>query len=266
MAQRWRCFTTALVLLALLPAGARAQDVRVAAASDLQATLPALVARFETQADWRVSVTYGSSGNFFAQIQNGAPFDVYLSADVDYPRRLEQQGLTAPGTVRRYAVGRLVLWTRKDSGIDLRRGLEVLTTPAVRTIALANPDHAPYGRAAVAALRAARIYERVRRRLVFGENIAQAAQFAQSGNADVGIIAMSLAAGGAALRNSGIFVEIPARLHPPIEQGAAVMRAARNPAAARRFLDFLVAAESVTYLREWGFDAPSAGRGSPGGR
>jgi molybdate transport system substrate-binding protein len=256
----------ALVLLMLLPAGARAQDVRVAAASDLQATLPVLVARFEKRTGRGVSVTYGSSGNFFAQIQNGAPFDVYLSADVDYPRRLEQQGLTAPGTVRQYAVGRLVLWTRKDSGIDLRRGLDVLPTPAVRTIALANPDHAPYGRAAVAALRAARIYERVRERFVFGENISQAAQFAQSGNADVGIIAMSLAVGGAALRNSGTFVEIPASLHPPIEQGAAVLQAARNPAAARQFLDFLIATDSVTYLRQWGFEGPSAKRGSPVGR
>ena len=245
----------AVLWLALLPIAARAQDLRVAAASDLQAALPALVLRFEKQYGQRVAVTYGSSGNFFAQIQNGAPFDLFLSADIDYPRRLEQQGLTERGTLTRYAVGRLVLWTRKDSGIDLRQGLAALVNPKIRRIAVANPDHAPYGRAAVAALRAAQIYDRVRDRFVFGENISQAAQFAQSGNADVGIIARSLV-GGPALR-SGVFVEVPASLHPPIEQGAVVLRSARNATAARQFISFLESAESVEHLNGSGFAAPT---------
>lgn len=257
--RHWLRLVPGLASIGLRPTPISGQDVdvRIAAASDLQATLPALVRRFEARTGRAVAVTFGSSGNFFAQIQNGAPFDLFLSADIDYPRRLEPQGLVERGTVIRYAVGRLVLWTRKDSGIDLQSGLEVLTSSAVRRIAIANPGHAPYGRAAVAALRAARLYDRVRARLVLGENVAQAAQFAQSGNADVGIIALSLARGGEALRRSGAFVEIPAALHPPIEQGAAVLRSARRPAAAKQFLDFLVTADSARYLEEWGFDVPS---------
>jgi molybdate transport system substrate-binding protein len=262
MRKQWRRLAAGILSLALVPAAALGQDVRIAAASDLQAALPALVLRFEKQSGRRVAVTYGSSGNFFAQIQNGAPFDLFLSADIDYPRRLERQGLTERGTLTRYAVGRLVLWTRSDSRIDLRRGLEALSSREIRRIAIANPEHAPYGRAAVAALRAAQVYDRVSDRLVFGENIAQAAQFAQSGNADVGIIAMSLVR-GAALR-SGVFVEVPASLHPPIEQGAVVLRSAHNIAAARQFIAFLASAEGVAHLRESGFDVTAAG--TTGGR
>jgi molybdate transport system substrate-binding protein len=246
----------------LVPTAAGAQDVRIAAASDLQAALPALVLRFEKQTGHRVAVSYGSSGNFFAQIRNGAPFDVFLSADIEYPRRLEQDGLTERGTLTRYAVGRLVLWTRRDSGIDLRRGLAALTGPAVRRIALANPEHAPYGRAAVAALRSAGIYDRVRDRFVLGENISQAAQFAYSGNAEVGIIAMSLVH-GAALRSVGVFVEVPAALHPPIDQAAAVVASARNKSAAKQFVAFLATPDGVAYLKTAGFEVPA---GSPGGR
>ena len=252
-----RLCSAALVLavVASIPALAAAQEVRIAAASDLQAALPELVTRFERQRGYRVAVTYGSSGNFFAQIQNGAPFDVYLSADIDYPRRLERDGLTEPGTLLRYATGRLVVWTRTDSGIDLRSGLASLANPAVRRIAIANPDHAPYGRAAVAALRAAGVYDRVRARFLLGENISQTAQFAQSGNADVAILALSLAR-GTALRTVGTFVEVPASLHPPIDQGAVALRSSRNKIAARRFLEFLATAEAIAHLNASGFEVP----------
>src|SRR5262249_39286305 len=151
--------------------------------------------RFEKDTRQPVRVTFGSSGNFFAQIQNGAPFDVFLSADIDYPKRLEAAGQAEPGTVYTYATGHIVLWTRKDSGIDVSRGLAVLADERVRRIAVANPQHAPHGRAAVAALRHEHLYDRIQSKLVFGENISQTAQFAQSGSSDVGMIALSLALG-----------------------------------------------------------------------
>lgn len=228
-------------------------QVRVAAASDLQAALPGVIARFEKETGISVRATFGSSGNFFAQIQNGAPFDVFLSADIDFPRRLQAAGLGKDVTL--YATGRLVLWTRHDSGIDVRAGLASLANPRIRRIAMANPQHAPYGRAAAAALRRQGIYDAVASRLVLGENIAQTAQFVQSGNADVGLVALSLTS-APAMKAAGTFVEIPASLHPPIEQGAIVLAGARDAAAARRFVQFLVSAETRRYLADAGFDAP----------
>ena len=199
-----------------------------------------------------MQATFGSSGNFFAQIQNGAPFDVYLSADIDYPRRLLDSGFGEPGTLTRYATGRLVLWTRRDSGLDVTRGLALLKDPAVKRIAIANPEHAPYGRAAVAALRQLNLYDAVRARFVLGENISQAAQFAQSGNADVGIIALSLAL-APTMKAAGTHAEVPATLHPPIEQGALVLKSARNKDAAKRFLAFLQRPDIVAQLHAAGF-------------
>src|SRR5437773_2096038 len=194
----------------------------VAAASDLQAALPILAAQFEKETGQTVTLTFGSSGNFFTQIQNGAPFDVYLSADIDYPQRLERAGLAERGSLFMYATGRIVLWTRTDSGIDVRRGLPVLAEASVRRIAIANPKHAPYGRAAVAALRHEQLYERVRSKLIFGESVSQAAQFVDSGNADVGIIALSLAL-APPLKSGGTYYEIPADFYAPIEQAAVVL-------------------------------------------
>src|SRR5262245_3083217 len=189
-----RIASIGLALTLLGVAEARAQSpLRVAAASDLQAALPAIAAQFETETGRKVAITYGSSGNFFTQLQNGAPFDVFLSADIDYPRQLERDGTAETGSLYNYASGRIVLWTRADSPLDLKRGLAALADPSVRRIAIANPDHAPYGRAAVAALHHEGIYDRVLPKLVRGENIAQAAQFVQSGNADAGIVALSLA-------------------------------------------------------------------------
>jgi molybdate transport system substrate-binding protein len=234
---------------------APAPDVRIAAAADLQAALPELVARFQKETNLRVQVTFGSSGNFYAQIQNGAPFDVYLSADIDYPRRLLDAGLGEPGTLMPYAVGRIVLWTRRDSGIDVTRGLVVLLDAAVKRIAIANPEHAPYGRAAVAALRSEGLYDKVRSRVVLGENISQTAQFAHSGNADVAIVALSLAL-APTMRQTGAYLEIPAARHPPIEQGALVLKRATNTNAARQFLSFLQRRDVIEYLRGAGFEPP----------
>jgi molybdate transport system substrate-binding protein len=232
-----------------------AQSLTVAAASDLQAALPAIASQFERDTGQQVSLTFGSSGNFFTQIQNGAPFDVFLSADIDYPRRLERSGQAEPRSLYEYATGRLVLWTRSDSGIDVRRGLTALADARVRRIAIANPEHAPYGRAAVAALRHEQLYERVQGKFVLGENISQAAQFAQSGSADVGMLALALAL-SPTLRSSGIYIAIPESWYPPIEQAVVVLASSRQKALAQRFVDYLKKPDSVRILQSYGFAVP----------
>jgi molybdate transport system substrate-binding protein len=252
-----RAALAGLLLTAHTAARLEAQDLSVAAASDLQSALPAIAAAFEKETGRKVAVTFGSSGNFFTQIQNGAPFDVFLSADVDYPNRLEASGHAVPGSVTRYATGRLVLWTRKDSGLDLRRGLRVVEDARVQHIALANPEHAPYGHAAVAALRHERLYEQVQKKFVLGENISQAAQFAQSGNAQVGLIALSLAL-SPALKSSGSHVDIPEAWYPPIEQAGALLTSSRRKPLARQFLEFMTAANTIRLLRSYGFAIPQA--------
>jgi molybdate transport system substrate-binding protein len=247
--------TALFLLLAAAGPAPAAEPIRIAAASDLQAALPAVAAAFEQQTGERVAITFGSSGNFFTQIQNGAPFDLFLSADVDYPMRLARAGLVEPGSLYQYAVGRLVLWTRNDSGIDVRGGLATLAAPGVRRIAIANPEHAPYGRAAVAALRHEGVYDRVAGKLVRGENISQAAQFVESGNADVGILALSIAL-SPAMKSAGTYAEVPPSSYPPIEQAAAVLAGSARKKAAVQFLDFLKAPASVRVLAGYGFVRP----------
>src|SRR5260221_2091554 len=208
-----------MLLFALLAFRAtNAQEIRVAAAADLKFAVDELDAQYEKQTGKKIDVSYGSSGNFFGQIRNGAPFDLLLSADIEYPRKLEAAGLAEPGTLYEYAVGRIVIWMPADARADVAKlGWKALLEPGLERIAIANPEHAPYGRAAVAALRNAGVYEQVRRRLVYGENIAQAAQFVASGSAQAGSLALFLAGfppdrGGQTLANSA---DIP----PPIEQG-----------------------------------------------
>jgi molybdate transport system substrate-binding protein len=232
-----------------------AQGLTVAAASDLQSALPEMAAQFEKETGQQVRLIFGSSGNFFTQAQNGAPFDAFLSADIDYPRRLEAAGRIEPGSLYEYATGHIVLWTRNDSGIDVKRGLTVLTEARVRRVAIANPEHAPYGRAAVAALRHEKLYERVRQKLVLGENISQAAQFAQTGSADVGLLALSLAL-SPALKNSGTYVDVPGSWYPPIEQAAVVLASSRQKALARQFIEYLKRPASVRVLQSYGFAVP----------
>jgi molybdate transport system substrate-binding protein len=203
----------------------------------------------------RVTLTFGSSGNLVSQIRNGAPFDLFLSADAVYPRQRDALGLVEPGTILPDAVGRLVLWARQDSRIDVAKGPEVLTDSSVKRIALANPDHAPYGRAAVATLRHLGPYDAAHAKLVVGENVAQAAQFVHSGNADAGFIALSLAR-TPMLQSVGTYFEVPASWHPPIVRTAVILAGARNKPMARRFLSFLQQPESVASLREAAFTVP----------
>jgi molybdate transport system substrate-binding protein len=227
----------------------------VAAASDLQTELPDIAARFERETGSTVTLSFGSSGNLFTQIQNGAPFDLFLSADIAYPKQLAASGAADAASLYGYATGRIVLWTRKESGIDVRPGLTVLTGARIRHIAIANPEHAPYGRAAVAALRHEALYDAVKGKFVLGENIAQTAQFAESGNAEVGIISLSLAL-APALRGSGSYVAIPSASHPPIEQGAIVVSGSRNKPLASRFIAYLKQPDIKRLLDQAGFTTP----------
>ncbi len=236
--------------------GAVAEDITIAAASDLNFVFRELVTEYEKLTGDRVRLSLGSSGNFYAQIQNGAPFDLYFSADIAYPRKLEEAGLTVPGSLYPYAIGRIVLWAGKDSRLDLSKGLEILREPAIKKIAIANPKHAPYGRAAVAAMEHAQVYDRVKDKLVLGENISQAAQFIESGAADIGIIAMSLAV-APLMRAAGQYWEIPADAHPPIEQGAVVLKGGKNQASAKAFLSFVQGAEGQAMMKRYGFVVPS---------
>jgi molybdate transport system substrate-binding protein len=247
-----RLALSAAVLVCLASTALGAQTLAVAAASDLQSALPAIAALFEKDTGHPVALTFGSSGNFFTQIQNGAPFDVLLSADIDYARQLEAGGFSEPGSLYQYAKGRLVLWTRNDSGVDVRSGLSGLADAHVRRVAIANPEHAPYGRAAVAALRHEGLYERMQGKLVLGENISQAAQFAQSGSADAGLIALALAL-SPTLKSTGTYADVPDSWHPPIEQAACVMSASRQKMLARQFVDYLKNPGSVRILRAYGF-------------
>ncbi len=240
------------LVAAVLVAQTPGHDLRVAAAADLQAALPVIASEFERETGRHVALTFGSSGNFSTQIENGAPFDVFMSADIDYPRRLEQAGLAERGSLYEYATGRLVVWTRTDSGVDLAPGLAVLTDARVRRIAIANPAHAPYGRAAVAAMRHAQLYDRVQSKFVLGENISQAAQFAQSGNADVGLLALALAR-SPALKAAGTYVEVPAAFYPPIDQGVVVIAASKQKALATRFVDALKQRSAKSVLQSFGF-------------
>jgi len=245
----------ALVCLVILLCSARAsgQEIAVAAAADLKFAMGELAANFEKQTGTKVNVTYGSSGNFFSQIQNGAPFDLFFSADVEYARKLEADGLAEPGTLYNYAVGRIVIWIPQGVKVELNaQGMNALLDATVQKIAIANPAHAPYGRAAVAAMKKAGIYEKVEPKLVYGENISQAAQFVQSGNAQAGIIALSLAI-SPAMKDSGKMWLIPAELHPAIEQAAVVVKSSQKKEAAKDFLEYIRSAAGKAVMDKYGF-------------
>jgi molybdate transport system substrate-binding protein len=236
---------------------AGARRVRVAAAADLQFAFDEMRSAFErAHADIRVEATYGSSGNFFAQLVSHAPFDVFLSADMDYPRRLAKDLGSQETAPFAYAVGHLVVWVPRHSGIAVdRQGIKTLLDPSVRKIAIANPRHAPYGRAAEAALKSLKVYDSVKDRLVLGENVAQAAQFVQSGAADAGVFSRSLAL-APALRDGGSFWEVPENACPRLEQGGLILPWAEDAEAAAMLRDFLLSTKGRVVLKRFGFDSP----------
>jgi molybdate transport system substrate-binding protein len=237
--------------------------ITLAAASDLTYAMNEIAANFEKATGCTVRLSMGSSGNFLTQIENGAPFDVFFSADIAYPKKLEAEGLAEPGTTYLYAIGKIVLWTRNDSRVDVSRGFDALRNPAVQKIAIANPEHAPYGRAAEEALRQSGVYESVKDRLVLGENISQTAEFVESGNADAGIVALSLVL-SPAMKDKGRAWNIPENLYTPIQQGAVVARAAANPQGALQFLNYIKMPATAALLERYGFVLP--GKTSTGGK
>jgi molybdate transport system substrate-binding protein len=234
-----------------------AAELTVAAAADLKFALDELVAEFQTnQPSATVKVTYGSSGNFYAQLQNKAPFDLFFSADIAYPRKLADAGLALDTNVFLYAVGRIVLWAPKQVTTDVQKlGIQALLAPSVRKIAVANPQHAPYGRAAVAAMKSLGVFEQAEPKLVFGENIAQTAQFVQSGAADIGIIALSLAI-APQMRDAGRYWEVPFDSYPRMEQGGIIVNGTKQPEAARAFRDFVLGKHGQEVLKRFGFFLP----------
>jgi molybdate transport system substrate-binding protein len=258
------CLVFAGVIVAALPAFAAGEDVMesaptkllIAAAADLKFALDDLIKEFEGKYPaTKVNVTYGSSGNFFAQFQSGAPFDLFFSADIAYPRKLAEIGLGVDD-VFLYATGRIVLWAPKSSLLDLDKlGIKALLETSVRKIAVANPEHAPYGRAAVAAMKTLNVYEKVASRLVYGENIAQTAQFVQSGAADIGILALSLAV-APQMRDAGRFWQVPLDAYPRIEQGGIILKSSRNLETARAFRDFVLGDHGRKVLDQYGFSLP----------
>jgi molybdate transport system substrate-binding protein len=251
-----RLLSTIVILLTLLaPVHAAVEEITVAAASDLTFVFPEVGAKFQKETGNSVKFSFGSSGNFLSQIQNGAPFDMFFSADIGYPKKLEAAGLVEPGTLYEYAVGKLVLWVPSASVLDLKRGLAVLTDPSVHKIAIANPEHAPYGRAAVAAMKHEGVYDRVSSKLVMGENISQTAQFVQSGNADIGILALSLAV-APNLKEKGRYELVPATDYPPIEQAAVVIMSSKKKETAKQFLTFIKTPAIVSLMSDYGFTVP----------
>ncbi len=251
-----------LALTLIVPARALGGEITVAAAADLTFAFKDVAANFQRQTGDAVKLSFGSSGNFFSEIQNGAPYDIFFSADIGYATKLERAGLIEPGTLYEYAIGKIVLWVPIGSRLEVSQGLRVLTDPAIRKIAIANPAHAPYGRAAVSAMRRAQIYDQVKDRIVMGENISQAAQFVQSGNADIGIIALSIAL-APAMKEKGKYFEIPATDYPAIEQAAVILKSSRKKVLARKFISFLRTRETIELMRRYGFAIPQADTSTP---
>ena len=248
------------VLTALIVAAcatpSRSAEITVAAASDLNFAFKEIVADFEKKTGNTVKLSLGSSGNFYAQLSNGAPFDLFFSADIAYPKKLEEAGLAEQGTLYMYAVGRIVVWVPKGSPIDVGTlGIKALLHPAVKKIAIANPKHAPYGRAAVAAMEHFKVYDVVKDKFVLGENISQTAQFVQTGGADIGIIALSLAV-ASAMKDIGTYWEVPLEAYPRLEQGAVIMKAAKDIKAARAFLDYTKSHDGAAVFKRYGFFVP----------
>lgn len=235
-----------------------AAEIRVAAASDLKFALDELITQFSKEHEnIQTKATYGSSGNFYSQLTQRAPFDVFMSADISYPQRLIEAGYALADSKFIYATGHIVIWAPANSSIDpVKLGIESLKHPSVRKIAIANPDHAPYGRAAVAAMRKLGIYDAVKDRLVLGENIAQTAQFIESGAADVGIIALSLAL-APAMKKKGRHWEVPLDAYPPLEQAGVIMRWAQDQQAAQDLRAFIINERGQSILKRYGFSAPA---------
>jgi molybdate transport system substrate-binding protein len=252
------CIVAAIlvIFLAAVP-GRAAGSLTIAAAADLQFAMRALMQGFERQSGAQMRLVLGSSGNLTTEIEQGAPFDLFFSADVDHPEQLEREGLAEPGSLETYAVGRLIVFVPPDSPLDLdHRGLAALENPAIRKIAIANPRFAPYGRAAVAALQHAGIYEHLEPRLVLGEDVSQTTQFVVSGNAQAALTALALMLAPGA-KPPGRYWLVPLEDYPPLDQAAVIVKRSSEKPLARAFLAYLQTPEARAILSRFGFARPS---------
>lgn len=222
-------------------------ELTVAAASDLTQAFEEIGREFQITHKTRVVFMFGSTGMLTRQIENGAPVDVFAAANVSYIDELNQKGLIIPDSRAIYARGRITLWTPNDSNLRLQ-GVGDLARPEVMRIAIANPDHAPYGLAAQQALESAGIWERVKPKLVYGDNIRQTLQYAQTGNVDVAIVALSLS-----VQSNGRWTLIPEELHQPLDQGLGIVKTTRNEPDARAFVEFLSSAQAKAIMKKYGF-------------
>jgi molybdate transport system substrate-binding protein len=222
-------------------------EIIVAAAADLGPAFEELGKEFEQETGIKVTFSFGSTGTLAKQIENGMPVDLFAAANIEYVDALESQGLILPETKTLYARGRITIWTRADSPLKIER-LEDLAKPEIHRIAIANPEHAPYGKAAREALESVGAWKTIERKLVFGENVRQALQYAETGNADAAITALSLS-----VQSAGRWVLVPEELHKPLAQGLAVIRSSEQQDAARRFGEFITSAKSRPTLRKYGF-------------
>lgn len=250
-----KLLTPLLAMLAMVACPAAAGTLVLAAASDLATTIDELAAAFgRTVPGTVVKVSVGASGNFFAQIKSGAPFDVFLSADMAYPAQLASEGAADGATLAPYALGRLAIWSR-DRRFDLSQGMAVFRDARLARVAIANPDVAPYGRAARAALQAAGVWDAVKGKLAIGENVAQTAQFIETGNAQVGIVSYATVM---APRQQGVgsYYLVPQTGLAPIEQGAIITRHGKNNPLAPQFMRFLQSPPARAILQRHGFGAP----------
>ena len=250
-----RFFYTLLISSLLFTfSSAHAEKVTIAAAADLKFAMDDIVQTYQkAHPEDQIDVIYGSSGKFFTQIQQGAPYDLYFSADIEFPRKLAAAGFSSSET-KPYALGRIVLWSSvMDAG---KMTLNSLTSSDIQRIAIANPKHAPYGKRAEEALRATGIWEKIQPKLVYGENSASTAQLAETGNAQVGIIALSLAV-NPELAKKGAYWLIPDTQHEPLEQGFIVTRRAENNMLAKRFAEYMASEPARTVMTRYGFVLPA---------
>jgi molybdate transport system substrate-binding protein len=232
---------------------AHAEKITIAAAADLKFAMDEIVATFKkANTTGEVEVIYGSSGKFHTQIQQGAPYDLYFSADIAFPRELAKAGYAA-SEVKPYAFGRIVLWSANMDASKMT--LNSLPDPKIARIAIANPKHAPYGKRAEEALRASGLWEKVEPKLVYGENIAHTAQFVQTGNAQVGIIALALAVNPELAKKGGYWL-IPDNLHEPLEQGFIITKRAEGNTLAKRFADYMGSKPARAVMTKYGFVLP----------
>jgi molybdate transport system substrate-binding protein len=226
-------------------------ELTVAAAADLTGAFDEIAKELLAAKNIKVVFNYGSSGMLARQIENGAPIDLFASANVDFVTQLEQKGLIVPDTKKLYARGRITLWTLKDSPLQIEK-ITDLTRPEVKRVAIANPEHAPYGMAARQALERTGVWEAVKPKLVYGENIRQTLQYAQTGNVEVAIVALSLS-----MQSDGHWVLVPEELHRPLDQGLAVIKGAKDERAARDFVDFILGPQGQAIMKKYGFTLPN---------